>query len=152
MRRVGLDIGSTTVKAAVLGENGELLHSRYQRHFSDIRKTVADIISEVGEKFSGENALVAVTGSGGISVSKWLGIPFVQEVAAGTDAIKALIPQTDVAIELGGEDAKITYLTGGLEQRMNGTCAGGTGASCAGCAAGALSLRGAVGITLCTGC
>ena len=128
MRRVGLDIGSTTVKAAVLGENGELLHSRYQRHFSDIRKTVADIISEVGEKFSGENALVAVTGSGGISVSKWLGIPFVQEVAAGTDAIKALIPQTDVAIELGGEDAKITYLTGGLEQRMNGTCAGGTGA------------------------
>lgn len=128
MRRVGLDIGSTTVKAAVLSESGELLHSRYQRHFSDIRKTVADIISELGEEFHGENALIAVTGSGGISVSKWLGIPFVQEVAAGTDAIKALIPQTDVAIELGGEDAKITYLTGGLEQRMNGTCAGGTGA------------------------
>ena len=128
MRRVGLDIGSTTVKAAVIGENGELLYSRYQRHFSDIRKTVADIISELGNELSGENAMIAVTGSGGISVSKWLGIPFVQEVAAGTDAIRTLIPQTDVAIELGGEDAKITYLTGGLEQRMNGTCAGGTGA------------------------
>ncbi len=128
MKKVGFDIGSTTVKAAVLGENNELLFSRYQRHFSDIRKTVSDIIGEVGRKLQCEKALVAVTGSGGISVSKWLHIPFVQEVAAGTDAIKALIPQTDVAIELGGEDAKITYLTGGLEQRMNGTCAGGTGA------------------------
>lgn len=128
MKRVGFDIGSTTVKAAVVGENNELLFSRYQRHFSDIRKTVSDIISEVGRELEGESALVAVTGSGGISVSKWLEIPFVQEVAAGTDAIRALIPQTDVAVELGGEDAKITYLTGGLEQRMNGTCAGGTGA------------------------
>ena len=128
MKKVGFDIGSTTVKAAVVGENNELLFSRYQRHFSDIRKTVSDIIGEVGKELAGERALVAVTGSGGISVSKWLKIPFVQEVAAGTDAIKAMIPQTDVAIELGGEDAKITYLTGGLEQRMNGTCAGGTGA------------------------
>ncbi len=128
MKRVGLDIGSTTVKAAVLGENGELLFSRYQRHFSDIRKTVSDIISQVGEETAGERVLISVTGSGGISVSKWLGIPFVQEVAAGTNAIKHLIPETDVAIELGGEDAKITYLTGGLEQRMNGSCAGGTGA------------------------
>ena len=128
MKKVGFDIGSTTVKAAVVGDNNELLFSRYQRHFSDIRKTVSDIIGEVGKELAGEHALVAVTGSGGISVSKWLKIPFVQEVAAGTDAIKAMIPQTDVAIELGGEDAKITYLTGGLEQRMNGTCAGGTGA------------------------
>ena len=112
----------------MLGENNELLYSQYRRHFSDIRKTVYDIIGEVGENFKGERVLIAVTGSGGISVSKWLGIPFVQEVAAGTNAIKQLIPQTDVAIELGGEDAKITYLTGGLEQRMNGTCAGGTGA------------------------
>lgn len=128
MKRVGLDIGSTTVKAAVLDENNELLFSRYQRHFSDIRKTVADIIGEVGKEFADDRVLVAVTGSGGISVSKWLNIPFVQEVAAGTDAIKALIPETDVAIELGGEDAKITYLKGGLEQRMNGSCAGGTGA------------------------
>ncbi len=128
MKKVGFDIGSTTVKAAVVGENNELLFSRYQRHFSDIRKTVSDIIGEVGKELEGEKALAAVTGSGGISVAKWLGIPFVQEVAAGTEAIKALIPQTDVAVELGGEDAKITYLTGGLEQRMNGTCAGGTGA------------------------
>ena len=108
LKRVGLDIGSTTVKAAVLGENDELLYSRYKRHFSDIRKTVSDIISEVGAELEGERVLIAVTGSGGISVSKWLGIPFVQEVAAGTNAIKQLIPETDVAIELGGEDAKIT--------------------------------------------
>ncbi len=128
LNRVGLDIGSTTVKVAVLGENDELLYSQYKRHFSDIRKTVADIISEAGEVLRGQQVMIAVTGSGGISVSKWLGIPFVQEVAAGTNAIRRLIPQTDVAIELGGEDAKITYLTGGLEQRMNGTCAGGTGA------------------------
>jgi len=105
-----------------------LLYSQYRRHFSDIRKTVFDIVSEVGDNFKGERVMIAVTGSGGISVSKWLGIPFVQEVAAGTNAIKRLIPRTDVAIELGGEDAKITYLTGGLEQRMNGSCAGGTGA------------------------
>ena len=123
MKRAGLDIGSTTVKAAVIGENDELLYSQYRRHFSDIRKTVFDIISELGEHFKGERMMIAVTGSGGISVSKWLGIPFVQEVAAGTNAIKKLIPRTDVAIELGGEDAKITYLTGGLEQRMNGSCA-----------------------------
>ncbi len=128
MKRVGLDIGSTTVKVAVIGDNGELLYSQYKRHFSDIRKTVSDIIADAGEKLAGEKVMIAVTGSGGISVSKWLGIPFVQEVAAGTNAIRKLIPQTDVAIELGGEDAKITYLTGGLEQRMNGTCAGGTGA------------------------
>lgn len=128
LKRVGLDIGSTTVKAAVIAENGELLYSQYRRHFSDIRKTVSDIITQVGSQLEGERVLIAVTGSGGISVSKWLGIPFVQEVAAGTNAIKQLIPQTDVAIELGGEDAKITYLTGGLEQRMNGSCAGGTGA------------------------
>ncbi|MBQ9947135.1 MAG: 2-hydroxyglutaryl-CoA dehydratase, partial [Oscillospiraceae bacterium] len=128
MKRVGLDIGSTTVKVAVIGDNGELLYSQYRRHFSDIRKTVSDIIAEAGAMLKGEHVMIAVTGSGGISVSKWLGIPFVQEVAAGTNAIRKLIPQTDVAIELGGEDAKITYLTGGLEQRMNGTCAGGTGA------------------------
>lgn len=128
MKRVGLDIGSTTVKVAVMDDNGELLYSQYKRHFSDIRKTVSDIISEAGAQLAGERVMIAVTGSGGISVSRWLDIPFVQEVAAGTNAIRRLIPQTDVAIELGGEDAKITYLTGGLEQRMNGTCAGGTGA------------------------
>lgn len=126
--RVGLDIGSTTVKAVVVGEDNDLVFGEYRRHFSDIRKTVSDIISEVKTEIGDKRVSVAVTGSGGISVSKWLGIPFVQEVAAGTQAIRALIPQTDVAIELGGEDAKITYLTGGLEQRMNGSCAGGTGA------------------------
>ena len=141
MKRAGLDIGSTTVKAAVIGENDELLYSQYRRHFSDIRKTVFDIISELGEHFKGERMMIAVTGSGGISVSKWLGIPFVQEVAAGTNAIKKLIPRTDVAIELGGEDAKITYLTGGLEQRMNGSCAGGTGAGTPAAIRGDFDLR-----------
>ncbi len=126
--RVGLDIGSTTVKAVVTDENSNLIFGDYRRHFSDIRKTVSDIISELKEQIGEKRVLIAVTGSGGISVSQWLGIPFVQEVAAGTQAIRALIPETDVAIELGGEDAKITYLTGGLEQRMNGSCAGGTGA------------------------
>ncbi|MGN0687482.1 MAG: acyl-CoA dehydratase activase-related protein [Oscillospiraceae bacterium] len=128
MKRVGLDIGSTTVKVAVIDDSGELIYNQYKRHFSDIRKTVSEIIADAGKQLSGERVMAAVTGSGGISVSKWLGIPFVQEVAAGTNAVRRLIPQTDVAIELGGEDAKITYFTGGLEQRMNGTCAGGTGA------------------------
>ncbi|MBP1543475.1 MAG: hypothetical protein J6A16_05215 [Oscillospiraceae bacterium] len=77
LKRVGLDIGSTTVKVAVIGDNGELLYSQYKRHFSDIRKTVSDIITETGEMLKGEHVYIAVTGSGGISVSKWLGIPFV---------------------------------------------------------------------------
>jgi predicted CoA-substrate-specific enzyme activase len=136
MKYIGLDCGSTTVKIAVLDENRQLIHSRYQRHYSDIRKTLAEVLSEGIEHCvaSGktleqdETITVAVTGSGGISAAKWLNIPFVQEVSAGAQAVSQLIPETDVAIELGGEDAKITYFTGGIEQRMNGTCAGGTGA------------------------
>ncbi len=124
---IGLDVGSTTIKTAVLdNENGQLVHSSYDRHYSDIKATLAGVLRGVLEKY--DEFTIMVTGSGGISVSEWLGIPFIQEVIAGVEAIKALIPETDVAIELGGEDAKITYLTGGVEQRMNGTCAGGTGA------------------------
>ncbi len=128
MFHIGLDVGSTTVKIVILDEEGKTVHKKYQRHYSDIKKTLAEVLLEGIEKIKGENATAAVTGSGGINAAKWLDIPFVQEVTAGTAAIEKLIPETDVAIELGGEDAKITYLKGGIEQRMNGTCAGGTGA------------------------
>ncbi|MCL2109626.1 MAG: 2-hydroxyacyl-CoA dehydratase [Oscillospiraceae bacterium] len=130
MKQIGLDVGSTTVKIVVLDESGKLLHNRYQRHFSDIKKTLAEVLNE-GLSALGDNdktARIAITGSGGINAANWLQLPFVQEVTAGAAAIARFIPDTDVAIELGGEDAKITYITGGAEQRMNGTCAGGTGA------------------------
>ena len=126
MYRIGLDIGSTTIKTAVLDENDKIVHSSYQRHNSDVRATLYSVLTELLKSY--DNFTITVTGSGGISVSEWLGIPFVQEVIAGVEAIKRLIPETDVAIELGGEDAKITYLSDGIDQRMNGTCAGGTGA------------------------
>lgn len=125
---VGLDIGSTTVKIAVIGNKGNLVHKQYERHYSDIRNTVAGIIKNSSEKLKDSSIKISVTGSGAIDVSKYLGITFVQEVAASTCAIEKYIPKTDVVIELGGEDAKITYLSGNLEQRMNGSCAGGTGA------------------------
>lgn len=126
MYHIGLDIGSTTVKTAVLDDNYALIASSYQRHNSDVRATLYTVLKDLVKKY--DRFTVTVTGSGGISVSEWLGIPFVQEVIAGVEAIKRLIPETDVAIELGGEDAKITYLGDSLDQRMNGTCAGGTGA------------------------
>ena len=124
--RIGLDVGSTTIKTAVIDENGKTLYSSYDRHYSDIKSTICTVLSRAIKSY--DRFALAVTGSGGISVSKWLDIPFIQEVIAGIEAIKMYIPQTDVAIELGGEDAKITYLKGGVEQRMNGSCAGGTGA------------------------
>ncbi len=133
--RIGIDVGSTTVKIAVLGDDDTLLYSDYERHRADIRSTIISVVSkafdalEAAVPAGGEQPVsVKVTGSGGLSVSQWLGIPFIQEVIAATTAVKKLIPQTDVVIELGGEDAKITYFKGGVEQRMNGTCAGGTGA------------------------
>lgn len=128
MLHIGLDVGSTTVKIVILDDELKTVHKKYQRHYSDIKKTLAEVLLEGIDKINEDTATVAVTGSGGINVAKWLGIPFVQEVTAGAVAIEKLIPQTDVAIELGGEDAKITYLKGGIEQRMNGSCAGGTGA------------------------
>jgi len=125
---LGLDVGSTTVKAAVLDKNTNLIYSTYERHFSDIRSTVVSVITKIHEKFGDREVHVAVTGSGGLSVSSWLKIDFIQEVIASTMAVEEFISETDVAIELGGEDAKITYFDGSIEQRMNGTCAGGTGA------------------------
>ncbi len=124
---VGLDIGSTTVKIAVM-DNGKIIHKQYERHYSDIKSTVAEIIKNSSEYLKDNLIKINVTGSGAIDVSKYLNIPFVQEVQASTVAIEKFIPDTDVIIELGGEDAKITYLAGNLEQRMNGSCAGGTGA------------------------
>lgn len=125
---LGLDVGSTTVKLVALDYENKLIFSSYRRHFSDIRNTLIELLNESYEKLGGNNGITAmITGSGGLSLSDWLDIPFVQEVIAGTKAIEQIIPHTDVAIELGGEDAKITFLKGGIEQRMNGICAGGTG-------------------------
>ncbi|MDR2105751.1 MAG: 2-hydroxyglutaryl-CoA dehydratase, partial [Deferribacteraceae bacterium] len=125
---VGLDVGSTTVKVVVRDSNGSLIFKSYKRHFSDVRKTMIELIEEVCERFLDTSFTIAVAGSGGISVSAWLGVEFIQEVIASTAAIREIIPETDVAIELGGEDAKITFFDSGVDQRMNETCAGGTGA------------------------
>lgn len=128
MYRIGLDIGSTTIKTAVLDENDAPVRSEYRRHNSDVRATLYAALKDLLECSNLDEFTLTVTGSGGISVSEWLDIPFVQEVIAGVEAIKRFAPETDVAIELGGEDAKITYLGDSVDQRMNGTCAGGTGA------------------------
>ena len=133
--RIGIDVGSTTVKVAILDDNDKLIYGDYQRHRADIRSTIINVVTKAlytiekeVEDGAQRGVSVKVTGSGGLSVSQWLNIPFIQEVIAATTSVKKLIPQTDVVIELGGEDAKITYFKGGVEQRMNGTCAGGTGA------------------------
>ena len=125
---MGLDVGSTTVKLIVLDGNENIVYSEYRRHFSDIRSTIINLIKEAYDVVGECKITVGVTGSGGLSVSKWLDVDFIQEVIACTKTVEEVIPETDVAIELGGEDAKITYFKGGIEQRMNGTCAGGTGA------------------------
>ncbi|SES94207.1 2-hydroxyacyl-CoA dehydratase [Anaerobranca gottschalkii] len=124
---LGLDIGSTTVKVVVLNERLELIYKDYQRHFSDVRKTVVKLLQKTYSIFKNSPLTIGITGSGGIGIAEILGVPFIQEVVASSKALKSLYPYTDVAIELGGEDAKILYLTNGIEQRMNGTCAGGTG-------------------------
>ncbi len=124
---MGIDVGSTTVKVVVLDENKKAVFSEYRRHFSDIKSTVAELFEEVKPVVHDEPFTVVITGSGGLLLSKMLSLPFVQEVIANKTAIMTYYPDTDVVIELGGEDAKILYLSGGLEQRMNGTCAGGTG-------------------------
>lgn len=125
---LGLDVGSTTVKLVVLTEKMEILYSKYERHFSDIKKTVEELIAAAYETLGNIDITAMVTGSGGISISKSFELPFIQEVIASTKTIQEHYPQTDVVIELGGEDAKITYFKDGIDQRMNGTCAGGTGA------------------------
>lgn len=125
---MGIDVGSTTIKIYITDQNDNCLYSKYERHYSDIQATIKLLINEVKEKFGNISLTVIMTGSGGLSLSEYLGVKFVQEVIACTKTIETYIPECDVAIELGGEDAKITYFQGTLEQRMNGTCAGGTGA------------------------
>ena len=124
---LGIDIGSTTVKVAVLDSANNILFSDYRRHYANIQETLATIIDNATNKLGDMEVAPVITGSGGLSLSTHLAIPFVQEVVAVATALKDYAPQTDVAIELGGEDAKIIYFTGGIDQRMNGICAGGTG-------------------------
>lgn len=124
---LGIDIGSTTVKVVVLNKNKEILFSAYERHFADIQGTLAKLLKDAGDLIEDKYVSPMITGSGGLTISKHLGIPFVQEVVSVSTALKDYAPQTDVAIELGGEDAKIIYFTNGIDQRMNGICAGGTG-------------------------
>ena len=124
---LGIDVGSTTVKAVVIDENNSIIYKSYVRHFSKVKETVLAELEAIKSKFGGEYS-VSITGSAGLGLSQRSGVNFVQEVQAAFIAIRKFYPETDVAIELGGEDAKIIFVTGGTEQRMNGSCAGGTGA------------------------
>lgn len=124
---VGIDIGSTTVKLVILDEQHKMIYSKYERHYADIRKKLLDILQDAAKIVKDTKVTMMITGSGGMSIAQRMGVPFTQEVVASTKAVKTYYPKTDVAIELGGEDAKITYFNDGVDQRMNGTCAGGTG-------------------------
>ncbi len=125
---LGIDIGSTTVKIAILDEKHQILFSDYKRHFANIRETLSDLLQSAYQKLGNISLHPMITGSGGLTLANHLQVPFVQEVIAVSTSLKELAPVTDVAIELGGEDAKIIYFEGGnVEQRMNGICAGGTG-------------------------
>ena len=128
LHKLGIDIGSTTVKVAVLDQKDRLLFSDYERHFANIRETLSDLLKKAHDKLGEILISPMITGSGGLTLAKHLEVPFVQEVISVSTALQHTAPQTDVAIELGGEDAKIIYFEGGnVEQRMNGICAGGTG-------------------------
>ena len=126
--RLGIDVGSTTVKLILLNDDSKIIYSRYERHMSNVFETVVDLLKKMHQEVGNIRLRTVITGSGGLSLAKVLGIPFEQEVVTCSAAVEALIPETDVAIELGGEDAKITFYGQTIEQRMNGTCAGGTGA------------------------
>ena len=125
---IGIDVGSTTVKLAILDEHNDIKYAVYRRHHADVRATILEVLEEAAQQFGDDVMTIAITGSGGLLLAQWLNIEFVQEVIASKTAVETFIPKTDVAIELGGEDAKIIYFDDGIEQRMNGTCAGGTGA------------------------
>ena len=125
---VGLDVGSTTVKIVIMDEILNVLYTSYTRHFSDTKNTVCNVLEDLKSRFSDGEFTIALTGSGAMSASQFLGVPFIQEVVSCKRAVEKYIPEADVVIELGGEDAKIIYFDKFIEQRMNGTCAGGTGA------------------------
>lgn len=124
---LGIDIGSTTVKVAILDSDHHILFSDYKRHFANIQETLAGLLADAYETLGDMELCPAITGSGGLAIASHLDMPFCQEVVCVSSALKDYAPQTDVAIELGGEDAKIIYFTNGIDQRMNGVCAGGTG-------------------------
>ena len=125
---VGLDVGSTTVKIIVMDDNKNTIYKDYQRHFSDTKNTVCNVLENLLKMYPSNSFTLALTGSGAMSAAKFLGVDFIQEVVSCKRAVEKYIPKTDVVIELGGEDAKIIYFDESIEQRMNGTCAGGTGA------------------------
>ncbi len=124
---LGIDVGSTTVKTVILdGDN--IIYNKYERHFSKVRETVAQQLKIIRDMYKGDKFKIAITGSAGLGIAEACGITFVQEVFSAFIAVNKQYPDADVVVELGGEDAKIIFLTGGVEQRMNGSCAGGTGA------------------------
>lgn len=125
--RIGIDAGSKTIKVVVLNESGAVERATYRRHRADIKTTLAEVVHDLVWRYGDVSGSVAVTGSAGIELAEMLDVPFVQEVVATTHAVQREFPEADAIIELGGEDAKVVYLAGGLEQRMNATCAGGTG-------------------------
>ena len=125
---VGLDIGSTTIKIVVMDETKKIIYTNYTRHLSDTKNTMYQVLSKLLKDFPNNKFKIKLTGSGALEISKLLEIDFIQEVIACKRAVENYIPKTDVVIELGGEDAKIIYFDKSIEQRMNGTCAGGTGA------------------------
>ena len=125
--RVGVDVGSTTIKLVVLGEEHKILYKNYARHFSEIGKALQENLTQLREIVGTSKFSFALTGSAGMGIAQRIGLPFVQEVMACASAVRRLIPETTTAVELGGEDAKITYFGDAPEQRMNGVCAGGTG-------------------------
>ena len=126
--RIGIDIGSTTVKVVVLDEENKLLFRSYERHYSKARERACETLNSIRDMLSGKDVKLVITGSAGLGVAKAAGLDFVQEVYATAAAVRTYIPDTDAVIELGGEDAKIIFFGGALEERMNGSCAGGTGA------------------------
>lgn len=124
----GIDVGSTTIKLVVMNEANQTLYKKYERHYSDVKKATKLLFEDAAAIFSDQEVRISITGSGGMGISEVLDIEFIQEVIACSLTVETLIPETDVSIELGGEDAKITFFGDSLEQRMNGSCAGGTGA------------------------
>ena len=125
--RGGIDIGSTTVKLVITDPDGQLLYGEYRRHHAHTQETLKDLLLDAQNQLGPFSLQVKITGSGSMNLGKAMEIPFVQEVVAVATALRFTAPQTDVAIELGGEDAKIIYFRNGLDERMNGVCAGGTG-------------------------